>query len=673
MHPLSAFFGFLLGALLGAIATSTTVKELREQVQKLMAGIRPEPSKEYKGRGLRRFVSAIMDMYRIEFLFALIIFWVLVLVLYIYGFPSWEHRHTSFILGSMIGAAAAPWLWLHFTTNLDTEKTGTNQFERYRFVTYALAIAVLMAILQNYVPALLPRTERIEGFGFGLTLTQAHTDRGIEIPLVAQQSRDGTSLAATVNRLAGATSWAYRVAGGQRHPDKNGQPVVLRDVHQDLEGFDKLSVIDRDKVYIAYFYHERNAQSGHPFSNSNISNLEEYVAAANIKTVHLSKEGGELFLERLLPLSECISIYVEKLRDFKLFLVDSGPFLRFLVVDVSSQWSDEKADHLSLEKKIRNTTFSHYSENLIKQVSESIEQIQPKNNSSTPQNMCINNSLSAINISDIDMSTISATPYPAYYIAHYMAAIDSVESGVLVLRDWLLSQSKALKKQPETNSPEQSWYTVRAMLTSSQLPYRFGSVSPTHQALVKFQKETTDQIGRLIGVQDAQTWRSFCRHIDQPGMHALIGRFLALTYADERNYLFELLRPEDFGIPKSSEISLKSIDVSPSTFEAEAEAILDSTNCFIGVPQFDRRFIGLYHLNLAQLRNISRMTARGDEKATLTRKIRADLAGATLLGESPDLSERDRLDLLRRPDEFESHRARLVRFQAQLDRETENE
>ena len=141
------------------------------------------------------------------------------------------------------------------------------------------------------------------------------------------------------------------------------------------------------------------------------------------------------------------------------------------------------------------------------------------------------------------MDGIGKTPYPAYQIAHYLAAIDSVESGVLVLKDWLSHQSSQIRTGIFQNDPEQGWYAVRAMLTSSQLPDRFGSVAPTHRSLVKFQQETTTRIAALLQVGDGRSWRSFCKRLEDPGLHAQIGRYLAMTYADERNYLFELLRP----------------------------------------------------------------------------------------------------------------------------------
>ena len=293
-----------------------------------------------------------------------------------------------------------------------------------------------------------------------------------------------------------------------------------------------------------------------------------------------------------------------------------------------------------------------------------------------PEDLCAN----ADKLTDrsIALKGIGKTPYPAYQIAHYLAAIDSVESGVLVLRDWLFRQSKQARPDFIRNDPEQGWYAVRAMLTSSQLPYRFGSLSPTHRALVKFQKETTDRMAALLNVRDGRSWRSFCKRVDKQGLHAQIGRYLAMTYADERNYLFELLRPADFGLPPPGEDALKSTDLSPETYLDEAEAILETSECFEGVPRYDPKLIGLYHLNAAQLRYSLRLLKEGDENLALTRKIRDDLEQAKQLGAEREArqlcSEPDGVpDLLCQPDEFEPQRARLAEFRKTLDKEGEKD
>jgi hypothetical protein len=151
-----------------------------------------------------------------------------------------------------------------------------------------------------------------------------------------------------------------------------------------------------------------------------------------------------------------------------------------------------------------------------------------------------------------------------------------------------------------------------------------------------------------------------------------------MTYADERNYLFELLRPVDFGLPAPGEDALKSTELSPATYLEEAEAIMEMPECFRNVPRYDPKLIGLYHLNAAQLRYSLRMLKEGDEQLALTRQMRADLEQAKQLGSDRDArqscSPPDGVpDLLCQPDEFEPHRARLAEFRKTLDKESEKE
>jgi hypothetical protein len=161
-----------------------------------------------------------------------------------------------------------------------------------------------------------------------------------------------------------------------------------------------------------------------------------------------------------------------------------------------------------------------------------------------------------------------------------------------------------------------------------------------------------------------------CRRLDSGGLHARIGRYLAWTYADERNYLFELLGLEDFGLPAPGEQALISTRISPATYLEEAEAILENTDCFAGVPAFTEHYLNLtaqYSLNIAQLRYAVRASTQGDERAAITRRIRADLERAKQLQAPRDPA--NVLDLLRQGDQFEPQRARLARFPA-LDNDT---
>ena len=355
-----------------------------------------------------------------------------------------------------------------------------------------------------------------------------------------------------------------------------------------------------------------------------------------------------------------------------------------MLVDVSTQWREKDAAQAAPgNQKAANATnlnlkqYKNFAEQIVGALeSSNVVQELKRFNVSVPPALCVD--ANKLTDKTIPVEGIGKTPYPAYQIAHYLAAIDSVESGVLVLKDWLSHQSSQVRTGIIPNNPEQGWYAVRAMLTSSQLPDRFGSVAPTHRSLVRFQQETTARMAALLQVGDGRSWRLLCKQLNDPGLHAQVGRYLAMTYADERNYLFELLRPADFGLPLPGDDALKSTDLSPATYLEEADAILESPECFKEVPRYDPRLLGLYHLNAAQLRYSLRMLKDGDEKAALTQKIRDDLEHAKQLGSAAEAkqlcSDLDGVsDLLCQPDEFEPHRARLAEFRKGLDSEGEKD
>ncbi|UEM12346.1 YtxH domain-containing protein [Bradyrhizobium barranii subsp. barranii] len=673
-----AFLGFLIGAAIGAVATSTSGPELRAEAVRWITEARWTI---YLNRPTWRFpavLSAILNLLQVEILLILVSLWLLGLVWAIFSSPTWsDQTYIRYIVGSLVGMAAAPWIWLHFSRSFDVSKTDggvaseSGQLPRYRFVSFVLGAALLVAMLHPYMATWLTRTNKIEGFGVALSFVQPRNERGSQILQVGQQAP--TSLGQTSSRLASATSRAHLVATG--HPDQKPGTTrrTLKDVTTNLEGFSDLSVIDRDKVYIAYFEHERSARRGQPTLSLTFANLQEYVNAASPK---IDQGPDDAFLAELADFSECISLYAENVRDFRLFLVESNVFLRSLLVDVAAQWSERGVtfpapQQMPINQREGSTLNLKKFDALALQVVQALK----KRNVHTSSDVC--GSVDKLTKKVILLNGVGKTPYPAYQIAHYMAAIDSVETGVLILRDWIFRQHTQYKPDFIRSDPEQGWYAIRAMLTSSQLPYRFGSVSPTHRSLVKFQQETTERIAALLNVRDGRSWRSLCERLSERGLHAQIGRYLAMTYADERNYLYELLRPEDFGLAPGED-ALKSTDLSPATYLEEAEAILGASGCFEGVPRFNRQLISVYYLNAAQLRYSLRILKEGDEKLALTQKIRADLEQARQLD-----AERERensrqisiveariLDLLRQPEEFEPHRARLAEFRKILDKES---
>ncbi|MCK1672060.1 hypothetical protein [Bradyrhizobium sp. 150] len=675
-----AFLGFLIGAAMGAVATSTTGPELRAEAVRWITEARWTI---YFDRATWRFpaaLSAVLNLLQIEVLLALASLWLLGLLWATFSSPTWsDQTYIRYIVGSLVGMAAAPWIWLHFSRSFDVGKTDggvvseSGQLSRYRFVSFMLGAALLVAMLHPYLATWLTRTDKIEGFGVALSFVQPRNERGSNILQVGQQPT--TSLGQTSSRLASATSRAHLVATGHSDQKPGTTRRTLKDVTASLEGFSDLSVMDRDKVYIAYFEHERSGRRGQPTLSSSVANLQQYVDSASPK---IDQGPDDAFLAELADFSECISLYAENVRDFRLFLVESNVLLRSLLVDVATQWSERGVTSSVPQQILANQQGPGSTLNLklFDPLAQQVVQALKKRSVLANADVCGN--VDRLTNKVISLNGVGKTPYPAYQIAHYMAAIDSVETGVLVLRDWIFWQHKQHKADFIRYDPQQGWYAIRAMLTSSQLPYRFGNVSPTHRSLVKFQQETTDRIAALLNVPDGRSWRSLCERLSERGLHAQIGRYLAMTYADERNYLYELLRPEDFGVAPPGDNALKSTDLSPATYLEEAEAILGASGCFEGVPRFDRKLIGVYYLNAAQLRYSLRILKEGDERLAVTQKIRADLEQARQLDTERELedsrhtgiAEARILDLLRQPDEFEPHRARLAEFRKMLDKES---
>ncbi|MEA2821295.1 MAG: hypothetical protein QOJ86_3299 [Bradyrhizobium sp.] len=721
MSVLPLFFGFLFGAAIGTVATASKGKELHEQAGTFFREIpnwleerrrgRTEKRKNRRTELRRRYIALAnvaklieqnaigkavsrwrralatlksrwpltylkwrwplaspewywpadaLEMTKVQVLAVFVGLWIIGLIWAVL-LPALEDKpHVQYILGTLVGGAAAPWIWLHFSHDLELSGTSDQgRFGRYRFMTYALGAVLLVAFLEPYLGKLLPRANKIEGFGVAVNFERSRTDHASNVLQVGQAT---TSVAATTGRLSVATRKAHLVATGRREGKLTGEVRTLKEVNETMEGFGDLSLIDRDQVYIAYFYHERNSTGFQSFQN-----LEEYVKATKIDLDSFDAE----FLGSLAELTHCIALYAERLRDFRLFLVNSEPFLRSLLVNISTNWTI-RDDAAETPAKPPLAKLPLNAGNLAKQI---VEALNANNSGST--GVCSDElRLSSLrpptatktvapgkpavpNVSEIGKKT----PYPAYQIAHYMAAIDSVESGVLILRDWLLHQRKQLARDLD-KTPEQEWYAIRAMLASSQLPGL--SNAPRHKSLVQFQQETTDRMGMMLGISDAATWRALCRKLRRQGLHAHVGRYLAMTYADERNFLFELLLPEDLGVPPPGEAALKSTLISPRTYVQEAEAIVEKPDCFAGVPRFDRRLLGQYSLNLAQLRMAARATVPENERPALTSAIRADLEAAKQLGDS---EEGETLDLLREPNEFTPQRERLARLKLKLDNE----
>jgi hypothetical protein len=263
-----------------------------------------------------------------------------------------------------------------------------------------LGTALLVGLLLPYLGSWLPRANKIEGFGVALSLTQTRNERGSNILQVGEQPT--SALGKTARRLSNATSRAHAVVIGS-------QRKTLTDVKSNMEGFGDLSVMDRDRVYIAYFEHERNAQLGQPTHTGIFSNLNDYVEATKQK---LDWGPDDTFLADLGDISGCISIYAEELRDFRLFLVDSHDFLRALLVDVAAQWNREATVPAALTLAAAQPAKESLNVSVAKKLAEQLVAALTKKFGLQPSDVC--GSASKLTNKNPSVKGIGKTPYPAY-------------------------------------------------------------------------------------------------------------------------------------------------------------------------------------------------------------------------------------------------------------------
>src|SRR5436309_4580962 len=154
MSILPLFFGFLIGAVIGTVATAATGLELHEQaaawlrhiyksseqrkLARLGAGAGDAIRQDAKGKAKSAWwlPRAALQMTQIQVLALFVAAWAVGLLAAI-GFPhpSDERPYVQYILGTLVGAATAPWIWLHFSKSMERPgPKGAGQFDRYRFM-----------------------------------------------------------------------------------------------------------------------------------------------------------------------------------------------------------------------------------------------------------------------------------------------------------------------------------------------------------------------------------------------------------------------------------------------------------------------------------------------------------------------------------------------------------
>ena len=301
MISVTSICGFLLGVTAGAVIAACPGESLLAEARFWLHQAR---WRIY----LQRETYVALRLWRIDLLLVLALIWAAGLAYT----AIFTYEALSFLIASLVGAAAAPWVWLHFSRSLDepaskggdgtsvefatdtNPKTSDGQFARYRFVTIMLSIAILLALLQPYLGDWLGRAEKIEGFGVALNFGPVRTEQGAPVQQIWQGAVQATD---TIGRLSLATLRAHRVSNGQ-HP----KSTTLANVRAgNMADFGELSVMDRDKVYIAYLQLEHDARIGAGKPAATYSSLKDYVGSRPF-----DQAPDEQFLQKMSVLSECI-------------------------------------------------------------------------------------------------------------------------------------------------------------------------------------------------------------------------------------------------------------------------------------------------------------------------------------------------------------------------------
>jgi hypothetical protein len=241
-----------------------------------------------------------------------------------------------------------------------------------------------------------------------------------------------------------------------------------------------------------------------------------------------------------------------------------------------------------------------------------------------------------------------------------LAAVDSPEAGVLYLSSWA-------EQVRDATLPRVQWYMLRAKINFSQLaatPPLNSSVDPERRVI--FQRRMTDEFAELIGLGMPELWSTFCKDIKDTGIHGRVGGRLVLTYALERNYLFELEEP---GLVQSW-LQARRRELTDPLWKdlTEASAIEKLSECFNGLRLFDanrEQWLGQFELNAAQLR-IALLPARADSQMEAELKeIRKllDSAQRRLASSSPPLSNEPLANQLLGNDSFGDQRRRAQSLQ----------
>jgi hypothetical protein len=387
------------------------------------------------------------------------------------------------------------------------------------------------------------------------------------------------------------------------------------------------------------------------------------------------------FVTRSSQAFACLNYYANTIEDIHLYFLDTNEFLRFLSVATNRQSfpTDTSTVMTRLFDKVYNQD-----QGLLHKIRdalvtygypkpENLEEIDPRTKDPAGQKACW---------TDPEQSTLSypvpalATPYPALLTAYSLAAVESPETGILYLRNWIHRASKAGNVG---GSPykvfRRQWYLLRAKIeyaliaTSTSIQSRLQS-----NALIEFEREITDEYASLNHAKSAASWSELCAQSVPRDVHSGLARYLAFNYATARNYLFELQTPGLFqtwrDLGQDDMIQYLGEDLTEATMLAEKL----EAGCFSGVAAFDdaryrRGWIGQFRLNVAQLQidRLPSLPASEQEKERAKISWLLDAADSELRATSSSSNE-ELIDRLLSPPPFENQRQRVASLRSLLNK-----
>jgi hypothetical protein len=590
-------------------------------------------------------------------------------------------------IGSLVGFLAAPWVWLHFSRDFTPDDVapptlspapaaptggGSNAYSylyqfpaytqsaqsatatpaanagsdehtnRYRFLTYLVAIALLGAVFFPRIGDLLTRANKVDILGVSVSVPDQGAARSQSQIINLGTVSSGTSARSELTKNA---LLAGRVG--------NGLPI--KNILSDLARFEELSEWSRDLAYIAYFVRAANARAGQAPKDS-YSDLTEYINGTE-RIQPATKQDAD-FIRRTAPTLGCLDNYASRVGDFHFYFLDTSQYLKALSLPLVHGPVSEPlrgnppvdlVELVTLERKLVDAIRPFIVEPAIEKMYKEgplpcrdpleWEDTDPPEPLRAPDN---------------------ATPYPALVAAYSLAAVDSPEAGMVYLSDWVAYMERKIGGGWD-NSFARRWYLVRTKIDLGILAttsFRH-LMQPNH--LISFERRLTDDFASILGVGSVDSWKKLCKEVKKGGLHGRLGGRLAFSYASARNYLFELQTPAVFQSWRRDRD--RSLTGYLQNDLDEAAIIAKSENCFEGAAIFEAyrwQWIGQFELNVVQMR-LARLAVLPDSevKAELGRiTLMLDVA-ADHLGPSPSSAEKAIADGLLANDLFDDQRQRV--------------